>query len=138
MLPGVLIGSSPMIAIVFKTSALVAIMLVFNETMEVVCIVTIEDLSAAVGAIITLLVIVYKIVLEIFNTASEKRDLSNARTNALNILKMYLNGTPLVENWTAVALFFLSAIESGAEEKPDSEVLPCELATLLVVGFVET
>ena len=113
-------------------------MLVFNETMEVVCIVTIEDLSAAVGAIITLLVIVYKIVLEIFNTASEKRDLSNARTNALNILKMYLNATPLVENWTAVALFFLSAIESGAEEKLDSEVLPCELATLLVVGFVET
>ena len=113
-------------------------MLVFNETMEVVCIVTIEDLSAAVGAIITLLVIVYKIVLEIFNTASEKRDLSNARTNALNILKMYLNATPLVENWTAVALFFLSAIESGAEEELDSEVLPCELAILLVVGFVET
>ena len=113
-------------------------MLVFNETMEVVCIVTIEDLSAAVGAIITLLVIVYKIVLEIFNTASEKRDLSNALTNALNILKMYLNSTPLVENWTAVALFFLSAIESGAEEKLDSEVLPCELATLLAVGFVET
>ena len=113
-------------------------MLVFNETMEVVCIVTIEDLSAAVGAIITLLVIVYKIVLEIFNTASEKRDLSNARTNALNILKMYLNATPLVENWTAVALFFLSAIESGADVELDSEVLPCELATLLVVGFVET
>lgn len=124
MLPGVLIGSSPIIAIVFKTSALVAIILVFNETMEVVCIVTIEDLSAAVGAIITLLVIVYKIVLEIFNTASEKRDLSNARTNALNILKMYLNATPLVENWTAVALFFLSAIESGAEEELDSEVIP--------------
>ena len=124
MLPGVLIGSSPIIAIVFKTSALVAIILVFNETMEVVCIVTMEDLSAAVGAIITLLVIVYKIVLEIFNTASEKRDLSNARTNALNILKMYLNATPLVENWTAVALFFLSAIESGAEEELDSEVIP--------------
>ena len=124
MLPGVLIGSSPIIAIVFKTSALVAIILVFNETMEVVCIVTIEDLSAAVGAIITLFVIVYKIVLEIFNTASEKRDLSNARTNALNILKMYLNATPLVENWTAVALFFLSAIESGAEEELDSEVIP--------------
>ena len=124
MLPGVLIGSSPIIAIVFKTSARVAIMLVFNETMEVVCIVTMEALSAAVGAIITLLVIVYKIVLEIFNTASEKRDLSNARTNALNILKMYLNATPLVENWTAVALFFLSATESGAEEELDSEVIP--------------
>ena len=124
MLPGLLIGSSPIIAIVFKTSALVAIMLVFNETMDVVCIVTMEDLSAAVGAIITLLVIVYKIVLEIFNTASEKSDLSNARTKALNILKMYLNATPLVENWTAVALFFLSAIESGAEEELDSEVIP--------------
>ena len=99
-------------------------MLVFNEAMDVVCIVTMEDLSAAVGAIITLLVIVYRIVLEIFNTASEKRDLSNARTNALNILKMYLNATPLVENWTAVALFFLSATESGAEEELDSEVIP--------------
>ena len=99
-------------------------MLVFNEAMDVVCIVTMEDLSAAVGAIITLLVIVYKIVLEIFNTASEKRDLSNARTNALNILKMYLNATPLVENWTAVALFFLSATESGVEEELDSEVIP--------------
>ena len=113
-------------------------MLVFNETMEVVCIVTMEDLSAAVGAIITLFVIVYKIVLEIFNTASEKSDLSNARTKALNILKMYLNATPLVENWTAVALFFLSAIESGAEVELDSEILPSELATLLVAGFVET
>ena len=135
MLPGDLIGSSPFSSILVNTLTLIARVLAFSVTRVVVLIVTIEDLSATVGAIIALFVIVYKIVLDIFSTDSEKADLCNARTKALIILKMYLNATPLVENWTAVALFFLSAEESsdGLElESSDDFELELDSAELKV------
>ena len=71
MLPGDLIGVSPILSIVFNTFTLIAIVLAFSETRVVVLIVIIEDLSATVGAINALFVIVYKIVLDIFSTDSE-------------------------------------------------------------------
>ena len=71
MLPGDLIGFSPMASILLKTFTLIAIVLAFKETRVVVLIVTIEDLSSTVGAIIALFVIVYKIVLDIFSTDPE-------------------------------------------------------------------
>ena len=43
---------------------------------------------------------------------------------------MYLNATPLLENWIAVALFCLSAVESSEEVELDPSELTVDVAEL--------